>query len=76
MAGQRDIEAWFLILRDKANALAGADLPDSDREVVQMLAGTAINLLESLFLDINRIADAQETIARTAMDEFQRKLGR
>lgn len=76
MATQQDIAGVFSVLRTKTQELVGVDLPDAERDVIRLLAQSGLWLLECLIVDINRIADAQENIARTAMDEFQRNLHR
>ena len=59
----RDITANLALIRDVANKAAGSELPDAEREMVKVLCGAGLTLLERALLDLNRIADALELIA-------------
>lgn len=61
---ERDIQGNFLALRNIAKELAGADLPEKERQTVQLLVDVGLNLLEGLLIDINKIAEAAEFTAR------------
>lgn len=58
------IHDHFRYLREMADKLAGAELREPERKAVQGLADSALQLLESVALDINRIANALERIDR------------
>ncbi len=60
---EREICAEFLILNSLIGQVAGADLPNAEREAVRTLAGSAMRLLEGVLLDHNRIANALEFLA-------------
>ena len=59
-----DISGNFSALREVANAIVGADLQDSEKQVAKTAVETSLRLLECLLLDINRIADAVEHLAK------------
>jgi hypothetical protein len=50
------IEERFKKLRLGAMTIAGADLPEAERDQVRVLAVAVIDILESLITDINLIA--------------------
>lgn len=58
------IRAHFKYLRDMADKIAGADLADPERKVIQGLADSAFQIFETVVLDINRIANALERTDR------------
>ena len=60
---EQDIKANFTIIRDLVQQLAGADLPEGERQVIQTLSGAAPFLLEHALCDLNRSADALESLA-------------
>lgn len=57
---EQDIKGNFLAIQNLVTQLAGADLPDAEREAVKVLVTVGLNLLEGLLLDINRIANCAE----------------
>lgn len=63
---ENDIKGNFAVLREMAEKVAGADLPDGERETVKMLALTSLALLESFFIDVNRAANALDALAYNA----------
>ena len=59
-----DISGNFSALREIANAIVGADLQDGEKQAAKTAVETSLRLLECLLLDINRIADAVEHLAK------------
>lgn len=57
---ENDIKGNFIVIKNLASQAAGADLTDSEREVIKTLVAASLNLLEGLLLDINRIANCAE----------------
>lgn len=57
---QDQISAHFRALQKLAQALAGADLPDGERDAARAAVDSALQIVESIVLDINRIAAALE----------------
>ena len=59
----RNINALVDVLKSRAEQVVGSDLKDSEKAVAFELATVGIELLRQLLLDINRCADALETLA-------------
>lgn len=68
MATQRDIEGWFLILQGLADEMVGAELPPAEAEKAKVAVRAGLDLFQSVFVDINRSANALESLAQTAAD--------
>lgn len=72
MATENDIKGWFLVLQEKAQAIAGADLPGPDREQIRLLADVGLRIAESVVLDLNRIANAMEWVGDSQANRVNR----
>ena len=59
----RNINALVDVLKSRTEQFAGADLNDPERATVVELATVGLELLRQLLIDINRCADALETLA-------------
>ena len=59
-----DISGHFNALREIIAATAGEDMPEAERNKIKVLCEVGLRLAESLLLDINRIADAVEHLAK------------
>ena len=66
---ERDIKAHFAIIHDLAERLAGAELPDAERQVAKMSIISVLFLLEHALCDLNRSADALESIAYSVANQ-------
>ena len=53
---ERDLQGYFNVLRGLANEQAGADLPAPEREKLLPAISAGVCVLESIVVDINRIA--------------------
>lgn len=54
------ISAHFRGLREIADKIVGADLPESEKKLAQYAADSILQIVESIVLDINRIANFLE----------------
>lgn len=54
------ISAHFRGLQEIANKIAGADASEAERKLTQYAADSILQIVESVVLDINRIANALE----------------
>lgn len=59
-----DISGNFAALREVIAASAGDGMPEADAQKIKLLCEVGLRLVESLMLDINRIADAAEYQAK------------
>lgn len=66
MATERDIAGWALVIRTLADEVAGSDLPPAERERLKPVVDVGISIGESVITDINRIANALESLADSA----------
>ena len=57
---ERDIHGLFLVLQDKLPSTFSEEASPADRELATLLIVTGLELLEGLFVDINRLASAVE----------------
>jgi hypothetical protein len=73
---ERDLQGWFLIISGLANYHAGSDMPAQDREKLLPAINAAIQVVQSIVVDINRIADALESIAYTSNVRLEREIRR
>jgi hypothetical protein len=62
MSSRRNINALVDVFKSRVE-IVGAELPDSERAIVQELATAGLELLRQFLLDVNRCADALETLA-------------
>ena len=59
-----DISGHFIALRELIANTAGEDMPEGEKQKVKALCEAGLRLAESLMLDINRIADSMEILAK------------
>lgn len=60
---ERDIQGNFSRSEILPRKMVGADLSEKEKQTAQMLVDVGLNLLEGLFIDINKIADATQYLA-------------
>jgi hypothetical protein len=60
---ENDIKGNLAAIRELASQAAGAELPEGERQMIKMLCDSGLLLLEGLLVDINRSADALESIS-------------
>jgi hypothetical protein len=70
---ERDIVGWFGAVNELVDRIAGADLPEAEREQVKMLASAGLKLAESLAIDHNRIANALQELLYIEQQRFSQR---
>jgi hypothetical protein len=56
MATNADIYGWFETLKRGAATVAGGERRDAERQQIQALSEAALNILESVVIDLNNLA--------------------
>lgn len=76
MATSQEIREKFAVLSGHLQDVVGADLQGTDRAKANALAQIALQLLESTLVDLNRSADAFESLAMSANGIWERMVHR
>lgn len=58
-----DISGYFVAIRAIASEVAGSDTPEKERQVIKTLVEASLRLGEGALIDLNRSADALESIS-------------